>query len=226
MVEANINILDGVIIAIMAISCLVAFIRGFVRELLSLGAWLAAFAITLYLYPYVANMLKGHMKHEMAAVGIAALGTYLVVLMLLSLLNSILIKYVKSGADVGMLDNFLGLLFGALRGAFIVSLGFFLLTYVMDKDQYPEWVATARTKPYAEAGARMLARLAPHYLEEMSSFAKEKGEKAREEMRQSDGADKPESTGYNAQMRENLERMLNNGTEGNPTNATEKVEYQ
>ncbi len=213
-IEAHLNVFDLVVLGIMGLSCLVSFFRGFMRELLSLGAWLVAGLVTVYAYPHVAEWVKPHVKHnESVAMLVAILGTYIVTLLFFSIINSMLIRYAKEGAEVGMLDNLLGLVFGFLRGGFIVSLGFFLISAVMDKDQYPDWIAQARTLPFVESGARLLARLAPHYLEEMSSFAKEQKENAEDP--QDPPADKPTETksdngqGYSRSAREQMERLLN-----------------
>jgi membrane protein required for colicin V production len=211
MIEANINYLDAVILAIMAISCLVAFIRGFLREVLSLGGWIGAFVVTAALYQPVAEWLvKGeYVKKEMVAAAIAVISVYVLSLICFSIITRVLMKYAKSGTDVGMLDNFLGLVFGGVRGALIISLGFFLLTAVMDKDNYPDWVEQAHTRPYAEEGARMLAKLAPESLEEMSSLTKERAEQIQK------AKDADQADGYNDQMRENMDRMFN-GTSALP----------
>lgn len=218
-IDAHLNIFDMVVIGIVGLSCLVSFFRGFMRELLSLGAWLVAGLVTIYAYPHVAEFVKPHVKNsESIAMLVAILGTYIVTLLFFSIINGMLIRYAKQGAEVGMLDNILGLVFGFLRGSFIVSLGFFLMSAMMDKDQYPDWVAQARTLPFAESGARLLARLAPHYLEEMSSFAKDQKKNAE------DSADAPEDPpatdgksdkgqGYSNSAREQMERLLNSTDE-------------
>lgn len=173
MVETQLNILDTIVIAIMLLSTLIAFFRGFVKEILSLGAWLGAAIITIYCFPKVAEWLTPRVNGSPLAINLAAtLGTYITALIAISIVNSIIIRYVKTGADVGVFDNMLGLMFGALRGAFIVSLGFMLLTFVFNADDYPEWIAKAKTRPYVEEGAAMLAQVAPHYLSELSALAK------------------------------------------------------
>ena len=45
-----ITLLDGVFIIVLLISAFLAMIRGFVREVLSIGAWLAAAFATVYLF--------------------------------------------------------------------------------------------------------------------------------------------------------------------------------
>ncbi len=173
MFEAQLNIFDTIVIAVFGLSCLIAFFRGFIREMLSLGAWVGAGLITIYAYPTVAEWLEPKLGHQMAAIGFAAIGTYITSLIVISLFNSLLVRYAKQGADVGMIDNALGLGFGVLRGAFIVSLGYLLLSYAMDEENMPEAVQTAWTKPYAKEGAELLAKVSPSYLEGMSALKEE-----------------------------------------------------
>lgn len=179
MIETQLNLFDASVIGVMVLSCLFAFFRGFVREVLSLGAWIGAAIVTLYYFPNVAEALKPHFKNPIVAAGVGTLGIYISALMAFSMINMLILKFVKEGSDVGMLDNLLGLAFGAFRGAFIVALGFFLITVAIPEEQYPEWLEKSITRPYAEKGAVMLAKLAPDYLREVSSLQK----KATEEMR-------------------------------------------
>jgi membrane protein required for colicin V production len=45
-----ITTLDGILLAVMLISGLLAMIRGFFREILSIAGWVAAAAATLYAF--------------------------------------------------------------------------------------------------------------------------------------------------------------------------------
>lgn len=167
MLQAQLSYFDAIVIGVMALSCLFAFFRGFVKEVLSLGAWIGAGVVTLYYFRHVAQWIKPHFKNEMIAGGMAALGLYIACLIGFSLINAIIIRLLKEGSDVGLLNNALGLGFGAARGAFLVSLGFLILSKFIspDPDRQPEWVKEAWTRPAAEKGAQVLARVAPDYLQ-------------------------------------------------------------
>lgn len=172
MIETSLNVFDAVVFAIMAISCLHAFFRGFVREVLSLSAWACAGIVTLYFFPSVAEHLTPKFKNAVVAAGFATLGIYTVSLMGFSLLNTAILKFIKSGTDVGMLDNSLGFLFGAARGAFVLSLAFLLMTISMPEEEYPKVIKTSLSMPYVERGAITLAKMSPKYLRDLSSLNK------------------------------------------------------
>jgi uncharacterized membrane protein required for colicin V production len=95
---------------------------------------------------------------------------------------------------VGLLDNFLGLVFGALRGAFIVSLGYLILMAVISKDNPPEWLKTSITKSYLQTGADLLTSVAPKYLADIEGFVKQEEDKARADQKEHPPADNPYST--------------------------------
>lgn len=220
--KLSMNIFDAIVLGVFGLSSVVAFFRGFVREVLSLGAWVGAALITMYLFPQSTAFMKGHMKNEAVAAGTAALGTYLCALVTLSLINSIIIKYLKEGSEVGMLDNALGLVFGALRGAFILSLAFLILMAVQPKkrEDQPAWLKTSITKPYLEEGAGVLARMAPRYLSNLEEIiqkqkdAKQKkdGEAGEdEEPRDPDATDGDQEKDPSGSMRETIHDFMNAG---------------
>lgn len=223
MVEAQLNMFDAIVILVFLLSTLLAFFRGFVREVLSLGAWLGAAVITIYAFEPVSNMLKKHTDKDMIAYLLGGLGTYIVVLIIISIINAVIIRYIKSGSEVGMLDNLLGLGFGALRGAFIVSLGYLVLTLVVDEDSPPSWMKSAQTRSLAQTGALTLAKIAPGYLEDISSLSEKLKNKESEHPYDAalDGIEeKPDmsddSQGYSRQQRELLENIMNNDSYAEP----------
>lgn len=202
MIETHLNIFDCVVIGIMALSCIIAFFRGLIKEILSLVAWIGAGVVTALYYAPVAAKMQGYFKSEAIAAGASAIGLYIVALIGFSLVNFIILKTIRQGEEKGMLDNTLGLVFGAFRGAFIVSLGFFLITVALPEKEYPEWISESVTHPYAEKGAIILTRLAPDYLSEASSLQKKAVAQARERMGTDNGA------GYSERSNREMDRLI------------------
>lgn len=175
---------DIIVLSILGLSALVAFFRGFIRELLSLGAWVGAALVTIYLFPHSTELVKNHIhssQNSTLSAGIGALGTYIAALIGFSIINSIILRYVKKGSEVGLLDNFLGLIFGALRGAFIISLGYLILMAVIPKDPTPSWLKGSITREDVESGATFLSSIAPTYLKDIEGYVKQEEEKAKQE---------------------------------------------
>lgn len=208
----NLNMFDTAVILIMVLSCLIAFFRGFVREILSLGAWVGAGVVTLYYFPAVAEYVKPHVKSPVVAAGVGTLGIYITALLIFSTINWLILKLMKSGSDVGMLDNFLGLLFGMFRGAFIISLGFFILSIVVPKKEYPEWLKQSITRPYVEKGATALAGMAPKYLRELSSLSEEAEDMAEKRKQDPDYGDSAHDTSSSEELKEEWKDIKDGST--------------
>ncbi len=219
MVEAELNLFDAAVMLVFFLSTLLAFFRGFVREILSLGAWVGALMITFYAFPKVNEMLEPAIAKEMVRNFISALGTYITALVSISIINSVIMRYVKEGSDVGMLDNFLGLLFGILRGGFVVSLGFWVMSlFFIDPESYPEWVQTAQTRELVESGAQILAKLAPGYLDDLKNVKDRVEDNDEEEDSAPDGKD----SGYSSGQRKALDRFIQSTS---PFNDDEESDY-
>lgn len=180
MVDAQLNYFDMAIYSIMALSCIFAFFRGFVKEILSLIAWIGAAFITVRFFPEASEKLQPHFAKPLAANIVATLSLYFGSLIVFAIFNRIIIKVLKSGTEIGWFDNFLGLAFGALRGAFIISLGYLLITVVIKDENRPEWLEKAKTRPYVEKGALMLANIAPKYVEELSNMQQQAKDRAQD----------------------------------------------
>lgn len=169
MVETTLNMFDVVVLSVVSLSALLSFFRGFVREIFSLGAWIFAGIITLYSFPHVTSLIQPHVKNPIFASGFASMGTFIISFLLISIFSSMLMKFMKSGSDIGVLDNLLGLGFGFFRGALLLSLGYFLMSKMMEEKEYPEFIQTAITRPYVAIGGRLIEKLAPNYLSTLLS---------------------------------------------------------
>ena len=164
MLQTSLNVFDLIVLMIIGISGLLSFYRGFVREIMSLGAWLGASLLTLYLFPKVGGFLEPQLKNAAAASGIAATGVFLLSLVTFSIMSGVVIKFFKSSAEIGFLDHFAGLIFGGVRGILVVAVGYFVFSLVTPEKDYPEWVKASASRPYVAKVARGLAKMAPDYL--------------------------------------------------------------
>lgn len=171
MIETSFNLFDTIVLITIVLSALLSFFRGFVREVLSLGAWVGASLITVYTFLDVAALINPQIKNPTISSGLAAMGVFVFSLMIISIINAVLMRLFKKGKDVGMLDNGLGLVFGVMRACLLLSLGYFIFSFFKPESDYPEWMADAKTRPYVESGAVVVAKLAPRYLSDMSPMA-------------------------------------------------------
>lgn len=215
----EITAFDWTVITVVGLSGLLALFRGFVREVLSLAAWIAAVLTTIHFMGPAAEMLKPHVPTKIIATGGAAFGIFFGVLILCAIINSMIIRFLNDGSDIGLMDSVLGMVFGIARGMFILAIAYLMITVVLPKGEFPDWMKNARTRPYVEASAQLLARMAPGYvnnLSELSKQAKDQGEQAAKEKLKKELDEELQKknsttdTGYNEDKRKELERLLNN----------------
>lgn len=155
-----VNVTDLGIVAVLAISGLLAFARGFLREILSVGAWVGAAVATIYGLEPARPFLRQYISEPLLADGITGVVIFVVTLGLLATLSHMLSRNVRHSA-LGALDRSFGLLFGLLRGAAVIC-GLWLLfaLFVAPQDR-PAWITEARSLPLVEAGSKVLLDLLP-----------------------------------------------------------------
>jgi membrane protein required for colicin V production len=157
------NPLDISVIAILGLSAVFAFARGFVREALSIVAWVGAGFITLYGFNRVYALVDPMVHNPLLSQLIAGFGLFVVSLIVLTIITGIIANSVRSSA-LSPIDRTVGFIFGLLRGAFIVSLAFLLLDVSVQKNDRPAWLRDAKSEPYLEQGADMLRTFLPESL--------------------------------------------------------------
>ena len=155
------TIFDYAVIGVILLSGFFAYARGFVREALSIAAWINASFIALYAFPYVAPLFEKALPKGVIANAAAAGVVFILALMILHMVSSRLARRVKDSA-LSPVDRTFGLLFGLARGMILVCIGYILLGWLLPsgKDQ-PRWFAEARSAPFLDAGAGKLRAFVP-----------------------------------------------------------------
>jgi len=218
-----INVTDLIILVVLLLSALLAFSRGFVHEVLGVGAWIGAIIATLWLFTPVQAIARELIAIELLADIAAGVAIFLVALILLSIVSRMIGRRVRE-SSLGFLDRTLGVLFGLLRGALIVCLFWLGISWLMPKDQHPEWLREAQALPLVEAGAGFLRGLIPGDLELQQAGGLKEPERPTVDFRtpplqpatRSVSSEEAEDRfGYESQPRRELDRLLDSIREGN-----------
>ena len=144
------NMIDIVVLAVIGISILLGVIRGLVREVLSLAAWVVAFLAANLAAPDAAQLLPAGMASEEIRLLAGFAAVFVVVLIGLSVLAVMASKLVKI-AGLGMADRVLGSVFGLFRGMLVVMI-LVLLAGLTSLPRQPVW-RNAFLGPTLEASA-------------------------------------------------------------------------
>ena len=115
------TLIDLAVIAIVGLSVLLSVIRGLVREVLALAAWVVAFVAANLLAGAAAQWMPEGLPTEELRLLAGFLSVFIGVLIAMSLLAMLASKLVKS-AGLGMEDRLLGAGFGLARGLLVVMI--------------------------------------------------------------------------------------------------------
>jgi membrane protein required for colicin V production len=155
-----INLIDLCVIAILLISGFFAFVRGFVREVLSVAGWVGAAIVTLYLFEPVRPHVRGLIPSPLIADIVTGAGIFIVSLVVLSIISHFVAERVRDSM-IGPVDRSLGFVFGLIRGAVLCAAAFLLFSWLVAREDRPDVIATARSLPLLEQGSGLLLRLLP-----------------------------------------------------------------
>lgn len=122
------NWADYVIIAVLALSVLIGLWRGLIAEVLALAVWVAAFWVAWLLGPRLAAAFEPVIDVPSVRVILGYVVCFVAVLLLGMLLKFVIDRLVE-GTGLSGSDRLLGMLFGLVRGAFLVALLVFLLGF-------------------------------------------------------------------------------------------------
>ena len=215
-----VNPVDILTVLILLVSGGLAFVRGFVRESLGLGAWIGAAFATLYAFPEATGYLRSWIEMTLLADAITGVAIFVVTLVILILLSHLITARIR-GSRLGAIDRSLGFAFGLLRGAIVICLAYMMLVWAVPEDDRPAWTEEARFMPWIHHGAAVIRVVIPQH------WANE-GEAAGEDIKRKGGAaieaeralreltgsgpdeapDANEGTGYSTDERRGLDSVI------------------
>ena len=161
----TLTLLDFILIAIMLVSGLLALMRGFTREVLSLVAWGVA-AVAAYTAIRQQSLIDTTMQNipylekpmlAQIAVGAAA---FVIVLIVVSIISVKISDFVVDSA-AGAFDRTLGFVFGVARGFVFVAIAYLFYGWLLPFDKQEPWVRTAYSLPSIKSTGEALLALMP-----------------------------------------------------------------
>jgi membrane protein required for colicin V production len=180
-----VNFVDIVVLAIIALSTLLALGRGFVKEILSIFGWIGAAIGTFLIFVYVPEVREfvgKQITDPLLAKIVCAVGLFVVLLIVLGFFNHAISSRVHA-SSLGPLDKSLGLVFGLARGVVLVALAHMVMTdwFMPNKDQRPPVINEARTEPYVAMAADFIKSKIPQDWKDRAGTMFDEGSKAVEQ---------------------------------------------
>ena len=217
----DIYTLDLALFAVVVGSAIIAYLRGFVREVFSLASWIGAAVLAWVAFDPLAALLSEFLQPLLLARIAAGAGGFLVALVLLSVIAGRIAGRVERSSH-SALDRALGFLFGIVRGAVIICALYLVGARLVPPDHQPGWVKDARSIPLVAAGAREIERLLPSGVADYGATEADRiqreldrieaGKRLYEKLERPEAepetAAKTPPKGYNEQERRGLDRLI------------------
>jgi membrane protein required for colicin V production len=215
------NAVDLGVLAVLVISAILAFARGFTHETLAIGGWAAAVFATVFGFEPLKPYAELYVEPTWLAQIVTGAGLFLVTLLIATIVSRAIAKRIQASV-LGPVDRSLGFLFGLARGAVILCLAYLLFVQIVPPEDRPDWLMQARTRPLVERGAGLLLDLAPPEVREKTVLAIERAASQANEIAETkklydeladpgtDAADggNDGDLGYKGADRQELERLL------------------
>jgi membrane protein required for colicin V production len=154
-----VTILDIIVIVVVLISAVLAMVRGFVREVLSVASWVAAAGAAYLGYKPLFPMVQPYFQSKTVAVIVSAAAIFFVALIVASYITMKISDFVID-SRIGAVDRALGFVYGAVRGLLLLVIALLFFNWLVPAP--PVWVSAARSKPILDnIGERIMAALPP-----------------------------------------------------------------
>ena len=114
------NFVDYAILVVLAISAILSTLRGMTREALGLVGWVISVIVARLLAPILEEPILSIIPNEDLSAGIAWAIPFIVMVILWFVLATLISPGLKK-AGLGALDRWLGVVFGFIRGVFMVT---------------------------------------------------------------------------------------------------------
>jgi len=182
MEQLGVTWFDFIALAVLALSGVMAFARGLIREVFSIiafiGAAIAGVFFSGMFRPWIENFTALEGGPARVAAGVVI---FLVVFIALTVVTSTVAKTAHQSHEIGSFDRAAGLAFGLLRGVLVVALFVLLMRNTTDSAQeapqasMPEAIVNARTYPIYEGAAVLLERILPQARERARDIIEQRG---------------------------------------------------
>ncbi len=161
-----ITIFYCIVIGVILFSAVLAMVRGFSREILSIVSWGGSAVAAYYLY----SLLVLYALHYTADTRIATIASaaviFLIALIIISFITIRIADFIID-SRIGALDRTLGFLFGAARGLLLMVVVVAFWNWLVAPPARPDWVNNAKSKPFLDSMVEKLKSALPENVQAM-----------------------------------------------------------
>lgn len=236
-------VFDVIVLIITIISAFISFLRGLIREVLTIFGVVGGLAAAWYAGPILLPFMKdwlgvkegvepeklmGVLPYDILAAILAYGLIFIVVALVLSIVSHILAETARA-IGLGPVDRTLGVIFGIARGILLISIPVMVMQLITSDEQREEWFKDSKTYFYVDKVSVALLDMVPDstvekFKEDAETIKESAG--TREKLQQMDilkgGAPREEdlppaekgNTGYTEEFRDEMDQLFENRPSG------------
>lgn len=141
------TLFDFIVIVVVLISAVLAMVRGFVREVLSILSWVVAAVAAYFLYEPLLNLINPSPIEDVTLATIVSVAVIFIVVLIIATYITMKIADFVIDSRIGAIDRLLGFVFGVLRGVLLAVIAFAFFTWLVPLNVQPSWIRDAQSTP-------------------------------------------------------------------------------
>lgn len=184
-------VIDIIVLIVLLISAFIAFLRGFIREVLTIAGVGGGLVAAYYGGPKLAPMIKGWLgveegvapeklfgivPYDILGDALAYGAVFIIVVIALSIVSHMLAEGVKN-LGLGAVDRSMGVVFGIVRGMLLLGVLYLPVYMLVEQETKDEWFSGSKTHFYLEKTSEKLHGFLPEGTKEK---IEEDGEKLKD----------------------------------------------
>lgn len=171
-------IIDILVLIVLALSALIAFLRGFIREVLTIVGVLGGLIAAYYGGPVLLPLMESWLgvdpnadpedvkrlfdiiPYTYVAQFLAYGSVFVIVVIILSIISHMIAEGARS-IGLGAVDRSFGVVFGLLRGILLLGILYLPVHLTIDQNTVNGWFEGSRTHVYIQTTAEAIAEYLP-----------------------------------------------------------------
>lgn len=163
------TLFDLIALGVLTVSALAGLIRGFVREVVTVAAFVAAALAAIFGLRFTGPVARGAIDPDWLGSIVAVLAVFVLVYILVRVAAGAVTRGVHQ-SSLGSVDRAAGFGLGLLRGLVVLGVFHLLFNLVTPQERIPGWVADSWMYPIAGQSGRLLAQIAPGGMSQAGRF--------------------------------------------------------
>ncbi len=152
---------DAIAILVILASAAAGWVRGGMREIITLLSFVLAAFIALVALPVTAPLGRALVNPDWAGTIFAAIASFLLIYFGIRIFGSILSKRAQAHPQLGGLDRALGIFVGAARALVLLGAIHLVVVAAMPGERTPRWLSEAALRPVTAGAARLIQIVLP-----------------------------------------------------------------